>query len=92
MQTWDSFPFDVQRENPVEHIDLLVIDEPIELVDEPPTNRKSTWCRDVLRDVEKHGAPMGTSRECKQPDRYSGYVALMNSISELDPLSYKEAA
>ena len=69
-----------------------MIDEPIELVDEPPGKRRSKWCRDALREAEKHGAQTYTSREHKQPDRYSGYVALMNSISELDPLSYKEAA
>ena len=33
----DSSPSNVQRENPSEHVELLVIDEPIELVDEPPT-------------------------------------------------------
>ena len=86
----DSSPSDVQRENLAEHAELPAIDEPIELVDEPPTNRSSTWCRDVLRDVENHGAPMGTSRECKNPDRYSRYVALMRNISDSNPSSYEE--
>ena len=66
----ESSSFDVQRENPVEHAELHVIGEPVELVDEPPTKWRSTWCQYVLRDVEKNGAPVGTSRECKQPDRF----------------------
>ena len=40
----DSFPFDVQRENPTEHAELPVIYEPIEVVDEPPAKRRSAWC------------------------------------------------
>ena len=40
----DSSPSDVQRENLAEHVEIPAIDEPIELVDEPPTNRSSTWC------------------------------------------------
>ena len=44
----DSSPSDVYRENPRNHAELPAIDEPIELVDEPPTKRRSAWCRDVL--------------------------------------------
>ena len=40
----DSSPSDIQRENPIEHAELPVIDELDELVDEPPTKRRSTWC------------------------------------------------
>ena len=76
----------------MEHVELHVLDEPVELVDEPPAKGRSTWCRDVLRDAKKHGAPMGSSRECKQPNRYSRYVALMSSISDSKPSSYEEAA
>ena len=32
----DSSPSNVQRENPIEHVELPVINEQIELVDEPP--------------------------------------------------------
>ena len=35
---------------------------------------------------------MGSSRECKKPNRYSRYVALMSSISDSEPSSYEEAA
>ena len=35
---------------------------------------------------------MGTSIECKYPDRYSGYVALMSNISDSEPSSYEETA
>ena len=40
----DSSPSNVQRENPREHENLPVIDEPIELVGETPTQRRSAWC------------------------------------------------
>ena len=40
----DSSPSDVQRENPIEHAELPVIDELDELVDEPPTKRRPTGC------------------------------------------------
>ena len=66
----DSSPSDVQRETLAKHAKPPIIDEPIELVDEHPTKRRSTWCRDILRDVENHGAPIGTSRHRKQPNRY----------------------
>ena len=33
----DYYPYDVQRENPAEHVELRVIDELVELVNEPPT-------------------------------------------------------
>ena len=87
----DSSPSDVQKENPAEHAKLTIIDEPVELVDEPPAKRRSPWCRHVLKDVEMHGALISTSRECKKPNRYLGYVALMRSISDSEPSSYEEA-
>ena len=43
----DSSPSDVQRQNPVEHAKLPVIDEPVVLVDEPHVKRRLTWCLDV---------------------------------------------
>ena len=39
----DSSPSDVEKENPAELENLPVIYEPVELVDEPPTKRRSTW-------------------------------------------------
>ena len=66
----DSSPYDAQRENLAEHAELPVIDEPVELVVEPLAKRRSTWCRYVLRDAEKHGAPVGTSRKHMHPDKY----------------------
>ena len=38
---------DVQRENPIEFSDSLVLDEPIELIDETPSKKRSTWCQDI---------------------------------------------
>ena len=32
----DSSPSNFQRENPIEHAELPIINEPVELVDEPP--------------------------------------------------------
>ena len=40
----DSSPSDVQRENLAEHAQIPAIDEPVELVDEPPAKRRSAWC------------------------------------------------
>ena len=88
----DSSPSEIQRENLAEPTELHVIDEPVELVNEPPTKRRATWCRDILRDAEKHGAPVGTSRKRMHVDRYSRYVALMSNISDSKPSSYEEAA
>ena len=35
---------------------------------------------------------MRSSKECKHPDRYSRYVALMSNISDSEPSSYEEVA
>ena len=57
----------VEREKPEESLYLPDPEEPVELVeiylDEPPTKRRSVWCQDILQEEEKHGAPIGTSRE-----------------------------
>ena len=87
----DSSLFYVHRENPVDHSKLPVIDELVELVNEPPAKRRETWCRYVEKDVEKNGSPIGSTRDRKQPDRYSRHVALMSDISDSEPSSYEEA-
>ena len=43
-----------------------------------------------MRDDEKHGAPVGTSRERKKFDIYLVYVSLMRNISDSEPSSYEE--
>ena len=71
---------------------LHVIDEPIELVDEPPSKRKTAWCQDVLKYAEKHEELVGSSRERNKPNKYVGYVALMSHISDSEASSYEEDA
>ena len=78
----DASPSYVHRENVGEHSKLLSINEPIEIVEEPLAKRRVAWCRDVLKDAEKHGAPVGSTREGKKPDIYVGYVALMSDICD----------
>jgi hypothetical protein len=43
----------------------------------PPTNRKPSWCRKIMREAEKHATPSSNFIESNKPQRYSGYVALM---------------
>ena len=39
----DSSPPDVRRENLVEHVEILIIDEPVELVNGFLAKRRSAW-------------------------------------------------
>jgi hypothetical protein len=73
-------------------------DEPLEPVEElertleePPAKSKPGWLKDTVQEAEKIVAPKGTFRESKRPHRYGGYVALMSSISDVDPSSFEEA-
>jgi hypothetical protein len=70
--------------DPVEQIEI-----PLEV---PTAKRKPAWCREILREVEKHAALSGTFRESNRPQRYSGYVALMAQISDAEPTIYEDVA
>ena len=78
---------DMQMEELDERLDQIDPVEPIEQVDRsleaPQTKRRPTWCREIMHEAEKHGAPSGTFRESKRPQRFAGYVAQMAQISIL---------
>jgi hypothetical protein len=44
-----------------------------------------------VQEAERIVAPKGTFRERKRPHRFGGYVALMSSISDVEPSSFEEA-
>jgi hypothetical protein len=43
-----------------------------------------------VQEEEKIVAPKGTFKESKRLHRYGGYVALMRSISDVEPSSFEE--
>jgi hypothetical protein len=44
-------------------------------LEKTPVKRKPAWCREILKEAEKHATPKGTFRESKKPDKYSGLIA-----------------
>jgi hypothetical protein len=44
-----------------------------------------------VQEAERIVSPKGTFRERKRPHRFGGYVALMSSISDVEPSSFEEA-
>ena len=47
---------------------------------EPPTmniswKRKQPWVREIIQEVDKYGAPEGSTRVSKKPNPFSSYVA-----------------
>ena len=67
-----------EPEEPLDRVDTMDLVEQIERpMEVPPAKRKPAWCREILREAEKHAAPSGTFRESNRPQRFSGYVALM---------------
>jgi len=83
-------------EEPKKSLDQVDIVDPVEQIERPmevpPTKRKPSWCREILREAEKHAAPSGTFRESNRPQRYSSYVALMAQISDAKPTIYEDVA
>jgi hypothetical protein len=61
-------------------------------LEKPPVKRKPTWCREILKEAEKHATPKGTFRESKKPDKYSGLIAQLNFVIDLEPSTFDEAA
>ena len=53
--------------------------------------RKPAWDRELIRDMERYGAPEGSLRESKRPRTYSSYVALLSDIIDAEPFSFEEA-
>jgi hypothetical protein len=61
-------------------------------LEKPLIKRKSTWCREILKEAEKHAAPKGTFRESKKPDKYLGLIAQLNLVIDSKPSTFDEAA
>ena len=54
--------------------------------------KRPTWARQTLQEVEGHAAPHGTFQERKRPYRYSCYAATMSHIIDSEPSCYEEAS
>jgi hypothetical protein len=90
--SFDSSLPDEQREETSEIVADLSRDSiefPMEL---PPIKRKPAWCREILKDAEKHSAPKGTFRESKKPDKYSGLIAHLNTVIDSEPSTFIDAS
>ena len=92
----DSPHSDIQREEHPDHVPDSV--DPVEPVGPserpvfaPPVKRRPTWLHETLQEAEKYAAPLGTFRESKRLQRFSGYVAQMSHIIDTEPSSYEEA-
>jgi hypothetical protein len=56
-----------------------------------PIKRKPAWCREILKETEKHSAPKGTFIESKKPDKYSGLIVKLNLVIDSEPSTFEEA-
>jgi hypothetical protein len=65
------------------------IEFPLEI---PPIKRKPVWCREILKEEEKHSTPKSTFRENKKPDKYSGLIAKLNIMIDSEPSTFEEAS
>jgi hypothetical protein len=85
---------DDQREEPREGPSNEPL-EPVEVLErnikEPSTKRKPRWLKEIVQEAERVVSPKETFRERKRPYRFGGYVALMSSISDVEPSSFEEA-
>jgi hypothetical protein len=54
--------------------------------------RMPTWCHEILKEADKHGTPKGTFRKSKKPDKYSGLIAQLNIVIDLEPSTFDEVA
>jgi hypothetical protein len=79
-------PHEGPSDEPLEHVEELE-----RSLEEPPAKRKPGWLKETVQAAERIAAPKGTFRESKRPHRFGGYVALMSSISDVEPSSFEEA-
>jgi hypothetical protein len=49
-------------------------------LEKPLIKKKPTWCRELLKEAEKHAVSKDTFRENKKPDKYSGLIAKLNLV------------
>lgn len=70
--------------------------EPLDPTDGPRdivvSRERPLWVRNTMQEAEQFAYPRGTFRESKRPQRFSGYVALMCNLIEIEPSSVEEAA
>ena len=61
--------------------DMMEPQEPVETILEKDSHkRKPTWEQELIREVERYGAPKGIHRERKRENPYNSYVALLCAI------------
>jgi hypothetical protein len=82
---------DEQREEAIEPSVDPIRDSVEFPLEKPPVKRKPAWCREILKEAEKHAAPKGTFRESKKPDKYSGLIAQLNLVIDSEPSTFEEA-
>jgi hypothetical protein len=96
VQVSKSSNFYMQREELDETLDRYDLVEPIEQVerplDAPHSKRKPSWCREIMQEAKSHGAPLGTFRESKIPQRFEGYVTQMSHISNAEPTTFEDVS
>ena len=54
--------------------------------------RKNVWVIEIIQEVERYGAPEGSTRTRKRSNPYSSYVDLMCDIVDQECNIYEEAA
>jgi hypothetical protein len=66
---------DEQREEAIE-LSVDPIRDYVEFpLEKPHVKRNPAWCREILKEAEKHAAPKGTFRESKKPNKYSSMIS-----------------
>ena len=50
--------------------------------------RRPAWARDVIKEVERYGAPKGIKRQ----RIHSNYVALMRNLVDEEPTCFEESS
>jgi hypothetical protein len=61
-------------------------------LEKPLVKRKPAWCREILKEAEKHATPKGTFRESKKLEKYSGLITQLNIVIDSEPSTFDEAA
>jgi hypothetical protein len=59
-------------------------------LEKPPAKRKPAWCREILKEAEKHATPKGTFKESKKPNKYLGLIAQLNLVTDSEPSTFDE--
>ena len=54
--------------------------------------RKPKWLQDTLKDATSVAELKRPVRECRPPERFCSYMAMVTSILDSEPSSYEEAA